>query len=251
MCLHFVVNPLNPFWSTVTRTLWINLFKHPHCLFLSTSPYLQSIIHLLVSPGESRRRRDLLDFPVASLSLPLIAVGITGRQGQNGLQRLWFHCCFPNWLFSPCTRSPSTPKFPHLPPSHPAPRLGNGIKNKRFSPKIDAHFQEKAGLNPSLFTGELQSVGAVKNWLEKPVHPSSNTHHFCLLLSLYPHLLFSLLSRGLLFYYSIYSYLFFIGFFSSSFVGLLSFSFLPTDVFSFASHSFLSFLSFPLASSFP
>lgn len=79
------------------------------------------------------------------LSLPLIAVGITGQQGQNGLQRLRFHRCFPNRLFSPCARSPSAPKFPHLPPSHPTPRLGNGIKNKRLSPKIDTHFQE-AGL---------------------------------------------------------------------------------------------------------
>lgn len=115
-------------------------FIHPHCLFLGTFPYVQNVIHLLVSPSVSPRGRDLLDFPVASLSLPLIAVGITGRQGQNGLQRLWFHRCFPNWLFFPCARSPSTPKFPHLPPSHPTPRLGNGIKNKHSSPKIDAHF---------------------------------------------------------------------------------------------------------------
>lgn len=128
-------------------------FIHPRCLFLGTFPCTENVIHLLVSLSASPRGRDLLDFPVASLSLPLIAAGITGRQGQNGLQRLWFHRCFPNWLFSSCARSPSTPKFPHLLPSHPTPRLGNGIKNKRFSPKIDTHFQEEAGLTLSLLSG--------------------------------------------------------------------------------------------------
>lgn len=94
-------------------------------------PFAQNRRHLFVSPSVSGRGRDSLDFPTASLSLPLIAVGITGCQGQNGLQRLWFHCCFPNWLFSPCACSPSTPKFPHLPPSHPTPRPGNGIRKTR------------------------------------------------------------------------------------------------------------------------
>lgn len=84
-----------------------------------------------------RRRRDLSDFPAASLffSLPLIAAGITGRQRQSGPQRLRFHRRFSNRLFCPCARSPGTPKFPHLPPSHPTPRLGNGINLCLFLPR--------------------------------------------------------------------------------------------------------------------
>lgn len=155
MFLHFVGSPLKPPRSTVTKTLSKSQFRHPHCLLLGTFPYAQNIIHLSVSPSAIDVGVICWTSLWPSLSLPLIAVGITGRQGQNGLQRLWFHRCFPNWLFSPCACSPSTPKFPHLPPSHPTPRLGNGIKNKRLFPKIDAHFQEETGSTLTLFSGEL------------------------------------------------------------------------------------------------
>lgn len=83
--------------------------------------------------------RRVLDFPVASLSLALIATGISGWQRQNGLQRLWFHCCFPNGLFSPWVCLSGPPKFAHSPPSRPTPRLGN-VDNSLF--QIGTNFQE-------------------------------------------------------------------------------------------------------------
>lgn len=83
MFLHFVGSPLKPPRSTVTKTLSKSQFRHPHCLLLGTFPYAQNIIHLSVSPSASRRRRDLLDFPVA---FSLLAFNCCGDHGAAGTE---------------------------------------------------------------------------------------------------------------------------------------------------------------------